>query len=210
MPTLLKIDVSPRGDHSISRAVGQKFVEDWQQANAGGTVVTRDLATTPMPFVDLPWIMAAYAPQDARTPEQTEALKLGDDFIHELKQADHVLLTTPMYNFAVPAALKAWIDHIVRTGVTFQANPDGSYTGLLQSKPVTIIIASAGAYGVGTPGETYNAERPYLKLVFGFLGMPDVTFIEAGSTWQVDRGMKSREDLIAPLAGEIKTALAAR
>ena len=79
--------------------------------------------------------------------------------------------------------------------VTFQANPDGSYTGLLQSKPVTVIIASAGSYAVGTPGETYNAERPYLKQVLGFIGLPDVTFIEAGGTWQVDKGMKSQRRL---------------
>ena len=98
------------------------------------------------------------------------------------------------------------IDHVVRTGVTFQANPDGSYTGLLESKPVTIVIASAGSYAVGTPGETYNAERPYLKLLFSFIGLPDVTFIEAGGTYVVDKGMKSSQDLIAPMAEEIRTA----
>lgn len=209
MPTLLKIDVSPRGDYSVSRAVGKKFAEDWQQAHSGGTVVTRDLATTPMPFVDLPWIMGAYSPEEARSPEQKAALQLGDEFIKEIENADQILLTTPMYNFGVPAALKAWIDHVVRTGVTFRANPDGSYTGLLKSKKVTVVIASAGSYAPGTPGETYNAEKPYLKQVLGFIGLSDVTFIEAGSTYQVDKGMKSREDLIAPLAGEIHSAAAA-
>lgn len=209
MPTLLKIDVSPRGDHSVSRAIGKRFVEDWQQAHTGGNVVTRDLATTPMPFVDLPWILGAYSPDEARSPEQKAALKLGDELIQEIEDADQILLTTPMYNFGVPAALKAWIDHVVRTGKTFRANPDGSYTGLLKSKKVTVVIASAGSYAPGTPGETYNAERPYLKQIFGFVGLGDVTFVEAGGTYQVDRGMKSREDLISPIAGEIKTAATA-
>ncbi len=206
MPTLLKLDVSPRGDHSVSRALGAQFVEQWKQAHPGGEVVTRDLATTKMPFTDLPWILSAYTPPDARSPEQSEALTLSDTLVQEIETADQILLTTPMYNFGVPAALKAWIDHIVRAGKTFQANPDGSYTGLIKSKPVAVVIASAGSYAAGTPGETFNAERPYLKLIFGFLGLPDVTFIEAGGTYQVDRGMKSRDELMVPLAEQVKAA----
>ena len=206
MASLLKIDVSPRGDHSVSRKLGAQFVEQFHSRNPGATLIARDLATTSMPFVDLPWIMGAYSPEEARTPEHKAALKLGDEFIAEIEAADHILITTPMYNFAVPAALKAWIDHVVRVNKTFKVNPDGSYAGLIHGKKATVIIASAAAYRPGTPLETYNAEKPYLKLVLGFLGITDVTFIDAGGTYVLNSGQTSLESFVAPLAAEINSA----
>ncbi len=206
MPTLLKIDVSPRGDYSVSRKLGTWFETAWKAEHADGSVITRDLAHTELPFVTLPWIMGAYSDPAGHTPEQKQALKVGDDLIAELQAADHYLLTTPMYNFAVPAILKAWIDHVARAGKTFSANPDGSYTGLLTGKKATVLIASAGGYAQGTPGETYNFERPYLRHIFGFLGVTDVTFIEAGGTYVLNRGTTTVEDFAAPLHDQIAAA----
>ena len=208
MASLLKIDVSPRGDHSVSRKLGTQFVEQFQQANPGATVVTRDLATTTIPFVDLPWIGAAYTPEEARTPEHKAALQLGDDFIGEIKAADHILLTTPMYNFAVPAVLKAWIDHVVRVNVTFKVTPEGAYVGLIPGKKVTVIIASAGDYSA-PPMDSYNAEKSYLKQVLGFLGMTDVTFLDAGGTYVLNSGKVSVDQFVEPLAGKVKTLASA-
>ena len=205
MPSLLKIDVSPRGEHSVSRKLGQQFVEQFQQANPGAAVVTRDLATTHIPFVDLPWIGAAYIPQEARTPEHTAALKLGDEFIAELKAADHILLTTPMYNFNVPARLKAWIDHVVRVGVTFNLTPEGAYVGLLPGKKVTIIIASSGDYSA-PPMNGYNSEKSYLKQIFSFLGITDITFVEAGGTYVLNAGKVSVDQFVQPFAGTLAAA----
>lgn len=209
MPTLLKIDVSPRGDYSVSRKLGNQFLEHFQQVHPGTTVVVRDLATTVIPFVDLPWIGAAYTPEAARSPEHKAALRLGDEFIAEIKAADHILLTTPMYNFAVPAALKAWIDHVVRVGVTFKTTPEGAYVGLIEGKKVTVIIASAGAYAAGSPAESYNAEKPYLKQIFGFIGISDVTFVDARGTYVLNSGKTSVEEFIAPLASTVRTAATA-
>lgn len=208
MATLLKIDVSPRGDHSISRKLGTAFQEQWQKAHAGGTVIARDLAKTDMPFVDMPWILGAYSPEEARNEEQRKALELGDLLIGELEQADEYLITTPMYNFAVPAALKAWIDHVVRVGKTFRTTETGGYEGLLHAKKATVIVASAGSYEAGTPAETYDSESPYLKQLLGFLGVTDVTVIKAGGTYKVNSGQISAEDLVAPLEGEVSTAAA--
>lgn len=209
MPSLLKIDVSPRGDHSVSRKLGAQFADQFQQTHPGATVVARDLATTSIPFVDLPWIGAAYTPDEARTPEHKAALQLGDTFIAEIQAADHILLTTPMYNFAVPAALKAWIDHVVRVGVTFKVTPEGQYVGLISGKKATVIVASAAAYEPGTPLETYNAESPYLKQIFGFIGITDVTFVSAGGTYVLNSGKTSVDEFIAPLVGKINAAAAA-
>lgn len=208
MATLLKIDASPRGDHSISRKLGAQFLNAWTEAHSGAKVLFRDLATTDLPFVDMPWIVGAYSPESARTDEQTAALKLGDTLIAELEEADEYVITTPMYNFAVPAALKAWIDHVVRAGKTFKTTSDGGYQGLLQGKKATVIVASAGSYDPGTPGETYNFETPYLKHILGFMGITDVSVVHVGGTYKVDSGQAPAEDLLAPLKEEIERAAA--
>ena len=207
MATLLKIDVSPRGDYSVSRALGKTFADKWLEEHAGGEIISHDLATMHLPFVDMPWIMGAYSDPAGHTEEQKAALKIGDDFIADLVKAEEYVITTPMYNFAVPAKLKAWIDHIVRSGKTFQVNSDGSYTGLLSGKKATVIIGSMGTYLPGTPTEGYDFERPYIKHVLGFIGVTDVTFVQAGGTWKVDRGVETREDFLAPFEKEVEGAV---
>jgi FMN-dependent NADH-azoreductase len=206
MPTLLKIDVSPRGDHSISRKLSAQFAEQWKQTHGGGNVISRDLAKTDLPYVGLPWIMAAFSDPSTHNEEQQAAIKIGNDLIAELKAAEEFLISTPMYNFAIPAKLKGYIDHVVRPGQTFSVNPDGSYTGLLTGKKATVIITSAGDYSPGTPAEGYDAEKPYLRAILGFMGVTDVTFIQAGSTWKVDKGMQKAEDLVATLGDQVLAA----
>ncbi len=160
MPTLLTILASPRGDYSISRALSTDFVAEWQKTH-GGTVVTRDLYQTKLPFVDLPWIAGAYTPADKHSPEMTEALAISNELIAELKAADHILIATPMYNFSTPAILKAWIDHVVRINETFTS----SYEGLVKNKKVFVIISSGSEYTAGSPLESYNKESSYLQAV---------------------------------------------
>jgi len=199
MPTLLKIDVSPRGDYSISRKLTAIFAEHWKQAHSAGVVVERDLTKTSLPFVDLPWIAGAYTAPEHHTPEQKAALKVSDDLIAELLSADEIVLGTPMYNFAVPALLKAWIDHIVRINKTFTA----SYEGLAKGKKVTLIVASGGVYTPGSHMESYNAETGYLKQILGFIGITDVTVVLAGGTNDVVQGKITLEDFLAPLEAEV-------
>jgi FMN-dependent NADH-azoreductase len=206
MASLLKIDVSPRGEHSISRRLSAQFAEKWTEKHPGGKLVTRDLAKTDLPFVELPWIVGAYSDPSGHNEAQKAALQIGNTLIAELKAADEFLLATPMYNFNLPARLKAYIDHIVRSGLTFKANADGSYTGLLTGKKATVIIASAGDYRPGMPAEGYDAEKPYLRAIFGFIGVTDVKFIQAGSTWKVDRGVQKVDEFLAPLLGEVAAA----
>ena len=208
MASLLKIDVSPRGEHSVSRKLGNQALASFEQTFPGSTVVTRDLATTHIPFVDLPWIGAAYTPQEARTPEHQTALKLGDEFIAELRGAEHILLTTPMYNFNVPARLKAWIDHVVRVGETFRVTPEGQYVGLLENKKAIVIIASAGDYSA-PPMDAYNAEKAYLKQVLGFIGITEISFLDAGGTYVLNSGKVNFDEFVAQFAPKVE-ALATR
>jgi FMN-dependent NADH-azoreductase len=192
MPTLLSVVTSPRGDYSISRKLTASFVEEWKK-NHQGDVITRDLVKTNLTFVDLPWIAGAYTPTEQHSPEMRQALKLSNELVDELEQADHIVIGTSMYNFNTPAILKAYIDQVVRVGRTFTEQ----YEGLLKGKKVTVIIASSGVYTPGAFTESYNAESGYLKQILGFIGLTDVTILLAGGTSAVDRGQKSREELLA-------------
>jgi FMN-dependent NADH-azoreductase len=199
MSTLLKIDVSPRGDYSVSRKLSAEYATQWQAAHPDGTVVVRDLVKTDLPFVDLPWIAGAYSTPDQHTPEQAAAIKVSNDLVAELLAADHIVLATPMYNFSIPAILKAYIDHIVRLGLTFSA----SYEGLAKGKKLTLIIASGSDYGPGSHMESYDAETGYLKQVFGFIGITDVSVVKAGGVSAVMQGKVPLEEFLAPFEQEV-------
>jgi FMN-dependent NADH-azoreductase len=202
MPNLLAVLASPRGEYSVSRTLTAQFVDEWKKDHPGGNVATRDLQKTALPFVDLPWIAGAYTPAEQHSPEMAQALKISNELIAELQQADHIVIGTPMYNFATPAIVKAWIDHIVRFGVTFNA----SYEGLLKNKKVTIIQASGGVYTPGAFAESYNHETGYLKFILGFIGLTDITFVMAGGSNDVAQGKRTLPDLLAQFAPEVQSA----
>jgi len=202
MSTLLTVLASPRGAYSISSALTSSFVEEWKKNYSDGTVVTRDLSQTKLPFVDLPWIAGAYTPAEKHSPEMAEALNISNELIAELKAASHIVIATPMYNFNTPAILKAWIDHVVRIGETFTA----SYEGLLKDKKVTVILASGGVYTPGSHTESYNAESGYLKQILGFVGITDVTFVLAGGTTAVALGKSTQEEFLAGFLPEVHAA----
>ena len=126
MPTLLHLTVSPRGNQSISRRLSDAAVEAWKESNPEGRIVQRDLAKTPLTFVDLDWIAGAFSPPEYHTEKHKKALALSNELVSELLEADEIILGTPMYNFSVPAALKAWIDHVVRAGKTFRYTSAGA------------------------------------------------------------------------------------
>lgn len=175
MSKLLAIQVSPRPEGSISRTLTSLFIDQWQSTHAGGTVVVRDLNATPPPFVDLPWMIGAYSPTETHSPAVSATIKVSNDLVAELQAADHIVLGTPMFNFSIPAVLKAWIDQIVRVGVT--VSPEN--VGLLTGKKATIILATGGNFSPGSPVEAYNLASGYLRQVFGWIGITDVEIILA-------------------------------
>ena len=207
MPTLLHINVSPRGDYSISRQLGNAAVEAWKARNPGGRVIERDLARTPLTFVDLDWIAGAYSPPEHHNENHKKAIALSDELVAELVAADEVIVATPMYIFAVRAALNAWIDHVVRAGKTFRYTAAGTPEGLLdKNKKVLAIVASGGSYKQGGLS-ALDQEVPYLRLIFGFIGITDVQFIQAGGTGAVAQGRISAEEFISPYLNEIARAV---
>jgi FMN-dependent NADH-azoreductase len=209
MSTLLKIDVSTRGNLSISRRLSSLFLDQWREVHADCQVIERDIDTTDLPFLEFPWITANLTRSSARTEQQKALLVPSDELIAELQKADEYVIATPMYNFGIPAKLKAYVDHIVRSGLTFTMNADGSYTGLLSGKKATVIIASAGEYGPDAPAEGLDTLKPYLREILGFIGVTDVAFIQSGSTWKVDSGSQQAEEHITPLLAPVKLAAGA-
>ncbi|MGI4854224.1 MAG: FMN-dependent NADH-azoreductase [Janthinobacterium lividum] len=204
MASLLKIDVSPRGDASYSRQLGKTFADSWQAAHSGGNVVTRDLAVNQPTYVDVQWIAGAYSKPEDLTAEHKAALKLSDEIVAEVKAADTILITTPMYNFQVPAVLKAWIDHLVRAGVTFSASDQG-YAGLIHGKKAVVIVTAAGAYDEGTPAAGYDLLTPYMKQILGFVGITESTVVKAGGTAGIQYGKISADDWKKPFEEQVKT-----
>ncbi len=196
MPTLLHIDSSPLYGRSVSRELTGAFVADWKAAHPDGTVVDRDLNSTSIPPIDGGWIGAVYTPEEARTPEQKDLLTLSESLIAELEQADEYVIGVPMHNFGVPSVLKLWIDQIARAGKTF-SYADGAPKGLLTGKKATFVIATGGNYDAQTQMASFNFVEPYLRSVFGFLGVTDATFLTAGGTMALNQGL-DRVAFLAP------------
>jgi len=182
MPVLLRIDSSARRVGSISRDLGDRFEAAWQARGADFAVVRRDLAADPIAQIVQETITGFYIAPHDMTDELKAATALSDALIAELKSADEMLITVPMYNFTVPAALKAWIDQIVRINHTFSY--DGvSFKGLLGMRRATLVSAY-GAGGYLGDGTLAGADfcTTYLKFVLGFLGVAVVEHVGIEAT----------------------------
>src|SRR6202522_873870 len=203
MPTLLHINSSPLYGRSVSRQLTDAFVTEWKSSHPNGTVVDRDLNATPIPSVSAEWVGAAYTPEEARTPQQRELLALSDTLLAELEQADEYVFGVPMHNFGVPSVLKLWIDQIARLGRTF-SYANGTPKGLIAGKKATFIIATGGVYDAPTQMASFHFVEPYLRSVFGFLGLTDVTFLTAGGTTALNQG-HDRHTFLAPHLQAVQT-----
>ena len=202
MSNLLVVETSPRGDQSVSRHMTRRFVAQWREAHSQGIVVTRDLQTTKLPFVDAPWLAAYFTPPHELSPDMRQLLRLSDELVEELLAADHLVIATPVYNYNVPASLKAWVDHIVRKGRTLGF--DGQ--GLLRGKKATVILASGGVYTEGSPIRDRDVATQYLRLVLNVIGITDVTFIAGGGAKNVDLRIETMDDFVAKLVPAIDRA----
>jgi len=179
MQTILRIDASARTEGSYSRQLGDYFTERAAVRFPGAAVTVRDLARDPIEQIRQSTIAGFYTPPADFTPALMEATALSDRLIAELQGADTLLITTPMYNFTVPATLKAWIDQVVRIGHTF-AYEDGTFTGLAKPK-VAYVCAAYGAGGYLGDGTLKGANflHPYLEFLLSFLGVEKSFWFEA-------------------------------
>ncbi len=168
--TVLRLDASARKQGSVTRDLTARITARLDPA----TILHRDLADDPVPQLTEDWVIANLTPEGDRTAAQADTLALSDRLIGELRAADTIVIGLPVYNFGLPAALKAWIDHVARAGVTFRYTADGP-EGLLTGKRAIVAMASGG-----TPaGAGIDHASPYLRHVLGFLGITDVTLVAA-------------------------------
>lgn len=189
--TILHIDSSARHTGSTSRELTREIA-----ASLGDTdVIYRDLSA-PVPIVTEDWIGANFTPADERSQKQKDLLATSDALIDEIKRADTLVIGAPMYNFSIPANLKAWIDQIARAGVTFQYTENGP-VGLLKGKKVIVAMSTGGS----PAGSDIDFESGYLRHIFGFVGIDDIEFVVADKMMiDPDGSMKAARDAIARLA----------
>ena len=202
MPKLLLVQASPRGESSISRNLASRFVEEWKSAHPGGDVGERDLEKMDLPYVNLPWLGASLTPAEAHTPEMKEVLTLSDELVDELLGADHLAVSTPVYNYSIPANLKSYIDHVVRKGRTLGMAGEG----LVHGKTCTVLMASGGVYTEGSPIRDRDLATLYLRLILKVIGIEDVTFVAAGGSKVVDLGQQPREVFLQAFAPAVAAA----
>jgi FMN-dependent NADH-azoreductase len=201
--TLLDLNSSPLGENSVSRRLTSEFVQNWRRVHPDGKVADRDLTITAIPPVNAAWIGAAYTPEDKRTSDQRATLALSDTLIAELQAADEYVLGVPMHNFGVPSVLKLWIDQIARVNKTF-SYATGAPVGLLTGKKATLVLSSGGKYDAGTAMASYNFVEPYLRTVFGFLGVTDVTVVSASGAAALSSGKVDSQTFFQPHVDSIR------
>lgn len=172
MTRVLRIDSSARTDGSVSRELSATLAADL--AGADGEIVVRDLAVQAPEFVDEAWVGANFTAPDQRTAEQEQMLAASEALVAELEAADQIVIGVPVYNFNVPASLKAWIDMIARARRTFRYTEEGP-EGLLTGKTAWLVVASGGT----ALGSDIDFATPYLKFILGFIGITDVRVIDA-------------------------------
>lgn len=182
MTNFLRIDASSRINDSHSRKLGDYFVEQWLALHPTSHIVKRDLITQPIEQIKQTTIAGFYTPAEELTLKLKSATALSDQLIQELQTADALLITAPMYNFSVPAALKAWIDQVVRIGHTFSY--DGRTFGGLVNADRAYVICAYGAAGYVGSGAFASANflAPYLQFLLNFLGVPEVHIVSLEAT----------------------------
>lgn len=196
MFNILVIQSSISGQESVSRALVNETVARLLEANPGAKVVVRDLGSYPVPHLDANNLAGVRGSPVTQTELATRAL--SDSLIAELRAADTVVIGAPMYNFSISSALRSWLDHVLRAGETFRYTSAGP-EGLVGNKRVIVIESRGGLYSEG-PGKALDFQEPYLRALFGFMGVSNLTFVRAE---KIGFGPDAREASIAGAIAEI-------
>ena len=172
---VLRLDSSSRqAGQSVTRTMAEYFLQQLRDHGLDTDIRERDLNQQPLPFPDAAWVNANFTPNGQRDAQQQQVLRLSDQLTQELIEADYIMIGAPVYNFSVPAALKAWVDLVARVGVTFRYTENGP-VGLLTNKKAFVFMASGGT----TFGSDIDFASGYLRHILGFIGITDVELITA-------------------------------
>ena len=192
---VLRIDSSSRTGDSVTRYLTDELIQRLAQQHGNLHVVERDVSQG-LPFINADWVGANYTPAAQRTAHQQQVLALSDRLVEELQQADAIVIGAPIYNFSVPASLKAWIDLVARAGLTFRYSSKGP-EGLLANKRAALVMASGGT----AIGSAIDFASGYLRHVLGFIGIQEVEIIRA------ERLMVNREHSMQKVKREIESTV---
>ncbi len=171
MSKLLHIEVSPWAENSLSRTVSAEYVASWNAANADGTVITRDLNTTPVPHLDVEALSAGYVDKADRSEPMAAKWGARIYLMEEISGADEILISTPLWNYGVPSVLKAYIDSIVIPDVFDEG------TATLAGKKVTFVVAQGGSYAQGSPKAGWDYASGFLRQFASAMGATDIEVI---------------------------------
>ncbi len=193
MKTILHIAASarmaPTGGKkrgSVSKSIAASFIDQWKIKNTEDKFIDRDVGANPPDFISQDWIAAVFTPEESRTEEQKKLLTLSDIMINEIDQADVILMSSPMYNYGMPASLKAWFDQVIRINKTFTfdlARGDNPLEPIMSGKTL-VLITSCGEFGFGVGGirEKMNHLGPHIKTASHYLGIE--SFYEINAEYQ--------------------------
>ncbi len=217
MPTLLRIDASARRTRSLTRMMSDHFLQTWHHSNTDVEIIQRDVGLHPPAPISESWIDAAFTSIDQRTSEQAAQLETSDELIDEIERSNIILIATPMYNYGLPASLKAWVDQIVRIGKTFTfdlSRGDRPLEPIFSGKTLVLLTAS-GEFGFGPGGINADADHlvPHIRTVSKYLGADELHHIGieyqefADHRFETSKtdAMARVEELAAQLAGHNRT-----
>jgi FMN-dependent NADH-azoreductase len=173
MKKIIHITSSTNGEQSFSTQLGKAIIEKIQAQHVDALVTERDLISHPAPVLSGSHVAAFFTPEDQHTPEMVDVTAYSTSAVAELLETDMLVISAPMINFSIPSQLKSWIDHISRSGKTFRYSEAGP-EGLVQGKKVFVALSAGAIYTEG-PMKSLNFMESYLKGIFGFMGMTDVT-----------------------------------
>ncbi|WP_428232747.1 FMN-dependent NADH-azoreductase [Flavobacterium sp.] len=168
--------IQPKESYSIK--LGKAIIEKIQERYPNSTLEETNLVDLEIPHLNTESLRKLFTPADYLNEEEKKSITFSNNLLKQLQAADIIVIGAPLYNFTIHSALKAWIDHITRPGVTFGYSEDGRPIGLVTGKKVYIAMSSGGVYSEG-PGQVNDFVVPYLKAFLGFLGMTDLTAFRA-------------------------------
>lgn len=177
MKHILHLKSSIQGASSYSIKLGNAIVSKIQDKYQGSTLEELNLADIGIPHLNDAELRTFFIPKDQLTSEDKVSIRLSDELVKQLFAADIIVIGAPLINFTIHSALKAWIDHVTRPGVTFGYGENGPI-GMVTGKKIYVAMSSGGVYSEG-PGKANDFVAPYLKAFLGFLGMTDLTVFRA-------------------------------
>jgi FMN-dependent NADH-azoreductase len=178
MSHLLHIDSSIKGEASVSRRLTARAAAAWRASHPGGTVTYRDLGKDPLPHLDAAGGLARMVPAEERTPAQQASWEVSRQLIEEVRQASTIILGLPLYNYGAPSSVKAWVDHLLAPGLSYDP---ATGTGLLGGREFIVLSSRGGGYAPGTPREGWDHAEPWLPHAVSATGL-EPRFIAAELT----------------------------